>query len=535
MEVKLDEFRHREGREPSPKERAALERQASADTRGRKSGLSVAELATRWQGEAAEVGWTVERLVEHVGRAVADSSPTDSLTVTEVVEAVSAQRSSWGRPDVIQAICDLQRPMSQISGRRSAAGRAWRRQVVERCVDLDPPDRRHRDLIVGRCGSSRGRRGSPPRRCSSRRSGLSAGRWMLKPEPRRRHAPSIGPASMRCRPTPLPRWPATIVSCWWSARPVRARLGCSPPPSTTCTPSIVPVLGVAPTAKAARVLERDTGMGADTVAKLLYEWHRPDRPPLPEYRIGRGAPRRRRGRDDSTPALHQLVSLAGANRWRLVLVGDHRQLQAVAVAACSPNCAPTAMSTNSNASTASPTTGRLPRHCNCDPGIPALDAHEAHDRIIPGNLRGPPRRDRRQVDRAPLRRRHRRPHRLHERSCRRHQRRRPSGPRRRRTRNEDRSAAIAGGEHAHVGDVVATRRNDRALITSAGETVRNRETWIVTAIRTDGSLTVTREPGHGTVTLSADYAHDHVRLGYTATEHGYRPTPSTTACPSSRR
>ncbi len=80
--MKLDEFRHREGRDPSPKERAALEREASADTRGRKSGLGVADLATRWQGEAAEAGWTVERLVERVERAAADRSPTDSLTVS---------------------------------------------------------------------------------------------------------------------------------------------------------------------------------------------------------------------------------------------------------------------------------------------------------------------------------------------------------------------------------------------------------------------------------------------------------------------
>ena len=43
-----------------------MEREASADTRGRKSGLGVADLATRWQGEAADVGWTVEQLVEHV-------------------------------------------------------------------------------------------------------------------------------------------------------------------------------------------------------------------------------------------------------------------------------------------------------------------------------------------------------------------------------------------------------------------------------------------------------------------------------------
>ena len=88
--------------------------------------------------------------------------------------------------------------------------------------------------------------------------------------------------------------------------------------------------------------------------------------------------------------------------------------------------------------------------------------------------------------------------------------------------NPDVAAAIAGGECAHVGDVVATRRNDRTLVTSAGEPVRNRETWTVTAIGTDGSLTVTREQGHGTVTLPADYAHDHVRLGYAATEHGYQ-------------
>ncbi len=40
-----------------------------------------------------------------------------------------------------------------------------------------------------------------------------------------------------------------------------------------------PVFGLAPTAKAARVLERDTGMLADTVAKLLHEWSRSDRPP----------------------------------------------------------------------------------------------------------------------------------------------------------------------------------------------------------------------------------------------------------------
>jgi hypothetical protein len=84
------------------------------------------------------------------------------------------------------------------------------------------------------------------------------------------------------------------------------------------------------------------------------------------------------------------------------------------------------------------------------------------------------------------------------------------------------AVGIAGGEHAHVGDVVATRRNDRHLTTTAGQPVRNRELWTVTATHGDGSLTVTHHQGHGPVTLPAEYVHQHVRLGYAATEHGYQ-------------
>ncbi len=48
------------------------------------------------------------------------------------------------------------------------------------------------------------------------------------------------------------------------------------------------MFGVAPTAKAARVLAHETGMAADTVAKLLHEWNRTDRAPLDEYRLPAG-------------------------------------------------------------------------------------------------------------------------------------------------------------------------------------------------------------------------------------------------------
>ncbi len=69
---------------------------------------------------------------------------------------------------------------------------------------------------------------------------------------------------------------------------------------------------------------------------------------------------------------------------------------------------------------------------------------------------------------------------------------------------------IAAGEVAHPGDVVATRRNDRELRTSAGEPVRNRDLWDVVSTHLDGSLTVSHRAGRGVVTLPPDYAHEHV-------------------------
>ena len=71
-------------------------------------------------------------------------------------------------------------------------------------------------------------------------------------------------------------------------------------------------------------------MDSDTVAKLLYEWHRPDRPPHARYRLPAGTTLIV---DEAgmigTASLHQLVQLADAHGWRMVLVGDPRQLQAV--------------------------------------------------------------------------------------------------------------------------------------------------------------------------------------------------------------
>jgi hypothetical protein len=282
--------------------------------------------------------------------------------------------------------------------------------------------------------------------------------------------------------------------------------------------------GVTPTAKGARVLERDTALRSQTVAKLLHEWQRPERPPGREFQLRPGTTV---VVDEagmlSTPALHQLVLLAEAQRWRLVLVGDHRQLQAVGrgglfAELCANGRVDQLEQLHRFTHDWEAAASLLLR--SGDPR--ALDAYEAHDRIIPGSIAD-------HLERIAL-------------TWIEHRQRGETVDLVASTNDHvdainrwvqaarldaghldgERAVPIAGGEHVHVGDVVATRRNDRTLITSAGEPVRNRETWTVNTLATDGSLTVSRDRGHGTVTLPADFAHEHVRLGYAATEHGYQ-------------
>jgi len=87
--------------------------------------------------------------------------------------------------------------------------------------------------------------------------------------------------------------------------------------------------------------------------------------------------------------------------------------------------------------------------------------------------------------------------------------------------NPDLLAPIAGFELACVGDVIVTRRNDRRLTTTTtDDLVRNRETWTVTHIADDRSITASSNEGTGTIVLPAEDAVEHVHLGYAATEHG---------------
>ena len=202
----------------------------------------------------------------------------------------------------------------------------------------------------------------------------------------------------------------------------------------------------------------------------------------------------------TTPALHDIVTLAERNRWRLALVGDPRQLQGVGrgglVAELCVNGRVEELER----------LHRFTHHWEAAASLQlragdprAFDAYEAHGRIVAGTL----------VDHL---------HHIADSWIDAHQRGRTLAVvastnehvdlinravqfARFNAGHLDRRDGVwlAAGEVAVVGDVVATRRNDRRLTTTSGEPVRNRDTWTVTTIEVDGSITVSHRAGHGDV------------------------------------
>jgi conjugative relaxase-like TrwC/TraI family protein len=83
-----------------------------------------------------------------------------------------------------------------------------------------------------------------------------------------------------------------------------------------------------------------------------------------------------------------------------------------------------------------------------------------------------------------------------------------------------REVSLHDGTRAAVGDTVITRRNDRRLYAS-GTWVRNGDRWAVIDVRRNGAIDV-RRPGRrwgSTILLPADYVKNHVELGYAVTSH----------------
>lgn len=81
--------------------------------------------------------------------------------------------------------------------------------------------------------------------------------------------------------------------------------------------------------------------------------------------------------------------------------------------------------------------------------------------------------------------------------------------------SHDQTATLGDGRHVGVGDTILTRRNQRLVTDSEGEFIKNGNTFTVTDVHPDGTLTATRDTG-ATVHLPATVL-EHTQLGYATT------------------
>jgi conjugative relaxase-like TrwC/TraI family protein len=526
LTVKLAEFYEREGRDPTVREKAAITREAAADTRTHKSSRPVNELRPGWLKDAANIGITPDNLLVSVADATRSQGPVVDVTASDLVAVLSAAGSAWLREDVIRALCDLQRPLPGVTGAEWAAMiEQTADEFIGRCVELDPARG-----VDGRVRGSDGR-----------------SEWI---EPVAAHITSkqilaeeeailtwaMDAQAVDPRPSTTVHGERLDVLQLEAGAAVAGddRLVLAVGPAGTGKTTMLRaavddlhgqsrfVYGVSPTAKAARTLQRETGMPSDTVAKLLHEWSLPERPPDPEWRLPAGTTLIV---DEAgmlgTPNLHRLTQLATTNDWRLALIGDPRQLQAVGRGGIFSELCNTGRTIELERVHRFEHAWEAQASLMLRHGDPrALDLYEQHARIRAGTLdehldyfadqwltrhlagetTAIMASTNQQVDLINQRIQSVR-HDVEQLD--------PAWP-----------VTIGGGESAYEGDVVATRRNHRHLTTTTGERVRNRDLWTVTATHDNGDLTVTPLVGHGQITLPADYVREHVRLGYAATEMG---------------
>jgi conjugative relaxase-like TrwC/TraI family protein len=522
LEIKLMGFRETEGRDPTRWERAAIAREAAADSRRDKTGAPVPDLRRAWRDEAAELGWSGARLTKTLAAAHPSTARSAPVSVDQIIDQLSVASSAWLPIDVMRILCDTLPASGTHTGAEWLAllNRAVD-QVAERNTVLDPS-------IDGAKRVSDGRSVwvEPIKAHLTDQAILEQEERILAfAHQTQNEKPSESRSVVTKELDPLQADAARAVAGTDKLVMVVGPAGTG---KTTALARAVddlrtqqrPVIGLAPTAKAARVLGDGAGVRAETVAKLLHDWQRPTGPTGP-YRL---APDTTVIVDESgmvgTSSLDALVTLAEQNQWRLVLVGDPRQLHAVGRSGLFDELCRThpvrQLATIHRFSERWEQIASLSLRTGT---TTAIDAYLGHDRVQAGSFLSL------QVDIA------RRWIDAHE-----------AGQTvtvvaetnahvdslnlaiqaaRLDLHQLGRSrASIGGHEQAYNGDYVVTRRNDRTLRTDQDQPIRNRDRWTVQAIDQDGSLTVTHHGGEGTVTLPVVYASEHVRLGYAATAHG---------------
>ncbi len=511
IDDKLDRFIETMGREPTPRERWRLEREAVVDSRPHKPHAVDAEsLHVGWMEQTRQFGLDPDRVV---GDAVGLADVRRGLDADQVgevlhhaMDAMVERQSSW-RPTELHREVAAAVPTDLAIGAERLVDfidRSAARLADSYCVDLSSPIP---------TGAMLRRDGRPITESAIDRALTTQGvldqeveliEWAdrrlrvverdhddLTPDTRHLSGPQ--------------RTTATAVAGGGELVLVVGPAGTGK--TTALAPAIEQlrldgraVFGVAPLAAAAEVLASETGIAADTVDKLLIE-HRLARPPDHRFDLPAGATVIV---DEAgmmpTAKLAELAALADQHAWRVVLVGDPLQFTAVGRGGMFGLLADTFGAIELDSVHRFANSWEREASLRLRRGdIDVLDLYDTHDRLQGGTST--------QMERAAVNTwwRHRQ-----------------AGDQVLLMAPTNETVAVlnercqqlrirAGeidpnGRHAHTacgpvftGDEISTRHNDRRLRTDRGEMVRNRANWTVDHVGRDGSIVASgrqRSPRH---------------------------------------
>ena len=528
LRVKLARFGQSLGREPTPRERWRLEREAVVDSRPPKPDAKAARLAREeWAAISRSAGVEPRELVREVlGQQRAPQHVLDVQTVAELaLAALGDKQSTWRPAELLRELAanvdgDIAMPAAELVGRLEHLTDAI---VHDLLVDLSPP-------IV---------EGAVLRRDGRPITESAIGRVLTTPAILAEEHQIAAWAQQRLsEPAPAPPVRlAPVLNCLDHAQLelAAAVAGDAPlvlavgPAGTGKTTALKPavaqlhvegraVFAVAPSAAAAQVLASETGLRADTLDKLLVE-HQRVGGPRPPYVLPPGTTVIV---DEAgmlgTPKLAQLSALADIRQWRVVLVGDPLQFSAVGRGGMFAHLV------DEHGAIELGRVHRFTSEWERDASlrlrrgdIDVIDLYAEHHRIVEGPADA-----------------------LQERMVAAWHRARQRGEdvlmtaptndsvlalnraaqdvRLRDGELETKRTVQAGGYRLHVGDEIVTRRNDRDLTTDRGYSVYNRDHWVIERLHRDQGVTVSGS--HGRVRLRADYVSNDVELGYAQTAHG---------------
>jgi conjugative relaxase-like TrwC/TraI family protein len=527
---KLERFVDHLGRQPTRRERWALEREAAVDSRPTKTSADAVTLRRHWCKQLDDLGFTPERYTAQVTDRTEPLKPDDATDRRVVSDALSSLRdtqSVWRPAEITREIA------AALPTGLAATGA----EIVERAqrlashaedtlmVDISKPIP---DGVPVRRDGRPVTEGAVDRMLTTQaildeeeRILTLAQRWTDDGG-----APAdsdVRDLDTAAELTAIQRHAAGAVA---GERRVVLVVGPAGTGKTTALrPAVAhlhargrPCFGVAPSAAAAEVLAVETGIDADTLDKLLIE-HRLDRPPQHRYDLPAGSTV---VVDEAamvpTPRLAELVDLADRRGWRLALVGDPMQFAAVGRSGMFGHLVDTLGAVELDrvhrfaASWERDASLRL-RRGDTD----VVDLYDQHGRLHGGTVRqmaiATVRAWRRATDAgetaammAPTREAVAILNEIAQRT------RIGAGE----IDPASRSVQVGLGR-AHAGDVVATRRNERNLRTDQGRMVKNRDRWTVDTVHEDGALTVTGPTGRAV--LPAGYVAADVELAYAETSH----------------